>query len=56
MKYQISIIETLEKIIEVNATSEEEVIEKVMKMYNDEEIVLDSFDYVDTEFNKVREE
>lgn len=47
-KYQIEIQELLSRIVEVDALSSEEAIDKVKSMYKAEEIVLDSDDYVDT--------
>ena len=37
-------------MVKVNAKDEAAAIEKVKKMYNSEEIVLDYNDYVDTNF------
>ena len=52
MKYNVEIIETLRKVVEVSANSEEEAIEKVQNMYFAEEIVLDSDDFDNlVEFN-----
>ena len=50
--YQIEIKETLSRIIEVKAENENEAFTIVKQMYNDEEIVLDSSDYADTEYIK----
>ena len=48
--FKVSVIETLERIVEVKADTEEEAIEKVEQMYKDGEIVLDASDHVETEF------
>jgi len=50
--YEIEIKETLSRVIEVQANSEDEAFAQVKQMYNNEEIVLDSSDYVDTEYIK----
>lgn len=55
MKYKVEIKETLSKIIEIEAKNEEEAIRKIREQYEKQEIVLDSSDYVDTEFNVYRE-
>lgn len=48
--YKIEVKETLSRIIEIKATSEDEAFSKIRDLYRNEEIVLDSDDYVDTEF------
>ena len=48
--FEIEIKETLSQIIEVKANSEYEAFAIVKQMYRDEKIVLDSSDYVDTEY------
>ena len=50
MTYKIEIKETLSKIIEIEADSEEGAIKKVKKQYMNENIVLTADDYTDTEF------
>lgn len=47
--FKIEIQEFLSRIIEVEAESIDEAISKVREMYRNEEIVLDSSDYVSTE-------
>ena len=52
--FKIEITETLQKVIEVSASSLDEALEIIKNKYNNEDIVLDSNDYVDTiigEFN-----
>ncbi len=49
MKYKIKVQETLERIVEVEASSIDEARDKVEKMYNNEEIVLDYSDFVGKE-------
>lgn len=50
-KFTVEITETLQRQIEVEASDRDEAISKVEEMYRDEEVVLDSGDYIDTEFN-----
>ncbi len=47
--YKIEIQEYLTRVIEIEAPSSEEAIDKVREMYRAEEIVLDGDDYVDTQ-------
>ena len=53
--FKIEVKETLSKIIEVEAISEDEAFSKIQDLYNKEEIVLDTDDYVETEFLKSEE-
>lgn len=48
---EIEITETLSRIVSVKAKDYTEALGIVQDMYNNEEIVLDSGDYVDTTFN-----
>ncbi len=48
-KYKVEITETLQKIIVIDALSEEDAIEKVKSEYSSERIILDSNDFVDVE-------
>jgi hypothetical protein len=54
--FEFEIKEFLSRIIEVKANTEDEALEKVKEMYQKEEIILDSSDYVDTEINKFENE
>ena len=54
--YYISVTETLNKIVEVQAESSEEALRKAEDAYYNGEIVLDSEDFVDTDFNDETEE
>lgn len=54
--YYISVTETLNKIVEVHADSEQEALQKAEDAYYNGEIVLDSEDFVDTQFNDETEE
>lgn len=47
--FKIEVQEFLSRIIEIEAKSADEAISKVREMYRNEEIVLDSDDYVTTE-------
>ena len=53
--YKIEIQELLSRIIEIEAPSTEEAIDKSMEMYRAEEIVLDSGDWVGTEIEEFEE-
>ena len=46
--FKIEITETLQKVIEVSASSLDEALEIIKNKYNNGEIVLDSNDYIDT--------
>jgi len=48
-KFKVEIQEFLSRIIEVEAETKDEAISKVRELYRNEEIVLDSNDYVSTE-------
>lgn len=54
--YYISVTETLNKIVEVHAEDLSEALQKAEDAYYNGEIVLDSEDYVDTQFNDETEE
>lgn len=45
MKYDITIIETLSRSIEVEADSYDDALIKVEEMYDNQEIILDSEDF-----------
>lgn len=51
MKIKVEITEILQKSVEVEASSYEEAILLVKRKYNNSEIILDSDDFVDVEFN-----
>lgn len=51
-KYRIEVEETLERVVEVEANSVDEAIDKVHEMYKNEEIVLDENDFMDVEFRE----
>jgi len=54
--FKIEVQETLSRIIEVEAQTEEEAYLIIKKMYSNEEIVLDSSDYIDTEIKEYEDE
>lgn len=54
--FYISVTETLKRTIEVHATDEWEAIQKVSDAYHNEQIVLDSDDYVDVDFDNVTDD
>lgn len=51
--FEIEIKETLSKIIEIEANSIEDAIKKATLLYNNEEIIMSSDDYLDTEIEPV---
>lgn len=44
-RYYVSVTETLNKVVSVDAESEKDALEQVQKAYDDSVIVLDSDDY-----------
>lgn len=42
MKYYVSVTETLNKVVSVDAESEKEAVQKVQDAYSNSEIILDS--------------
>ena len=54
--FEFEIQELLSRIIEVEAKNEDEAYRKVKEMYKNEEIVLDSSDFVKTEIKKFENE
>jgi len=50
-KYSIEVLEVLSRIVEVEASDEEDAIERVRQMYRKCEIVLDDSDYKVTEIS-----
>lgn len=52
-KFEIEIIEVLNRIVEIEATTEDKAINKVKKAYRNEEIVLDYNDLVETTFEVI---
>ena len=54
--FYISVTETLKKTVEVRAEDKYEAIQKVSDAYHDEQIVLDSDDYVDVDFDNITDD
>ena len=54
--YYIRVTESLVKTVEVHAENEQEALQKAEDSYYNGEIVLDSEDFVDTQFNDETEE
>lgn len=56
MKYEIKVSETLSRVVEIDAKDKESALEKIRKMYSNEEIVLgaDDFDH-DTTFTILKD-
>ena len=54
-KYCIEVLEVLSRIVEVEASDEEDAIKQVRQKYRKCEIVLDDSDYKETEF-RVKDE
>ncbi len=50
-KYSIEVLEVLCRIVEVEASDEEEAVETARQMYRKSEIVLDASDYKMTEIS-----
>ena len=55
-KYSVEITETLQRTVEVEAENATEAYKKVNAMYCDEDIVLDSNDFIDFDIDVVAEE
>lgn len=53
-KYKIEVTEVLKRTIEMEADSEAAAIEMVKRMYHNCDFVLDSSDYIETEFDVKR--
>ena len=54
--FKVEVTETLQRTIIVRARNESEAIGAVKDMYRKEDIVLDSSDYVDTDFDILKED
>ena len=52
-KYKLYVEERLCREVEVEASEEDEALEKVQKMYKDEEIILSADDHVETNIDLV---
>ncbi len=54
-KYKVEITEYLQKTIEIDAKDENEAYSKVKEMYDDEEIVLSSDDFIDKDIKVIKD-
>tara|TARA_Y100000389_G_scaffold137432_1_gene134996 strand:+ start:2494 stop:2667 length:174 start_codon:yes stop_codon:yes gene_type:complete len=54
--FNIEITETLQRQIEVSAKDQDDAIDQVRKMYSNEEIVLDSEDFMDFDIECIKED
>ncbi len=54
-KYSIEVLEVLSRIVEIEASDDEDAIEQVRQMYRKYEIVLDDSDYITTEISVIDE-
>jgi len=54
--YNIEVTEVLSRVVSIKAKNEDEAYFKIKKMYQNEEIVLDASDYIDTEFKEFKDE
>ena len=53
MKIKVEITEILQRTVEVDATDINDAVKQVEELYKNEEIILDSSDYISTEFNVI---
>ena len=53
MKYKIEITETLQKMINIDAETEQEAIKKAMQLYRTGEIILYAEDMIDVNFDTI---
>ena len=51
MNYKIEIKETLSRIIDIEADNEEGAIRKAKEQYRNQNVILDSGDYIETKIN-----
>lgn len=49
--FHIEIVETLSQVIEIIAEDEQTALLKAQELYRNEQVVLDSEDYMDTKYN-----
>ena len=50
-KYRVEVMEVLSRIVETEAMSEKDAVEKVRQMYRNCELILDDSDYERTEIS-----
>lgn len=53
--FKVEVKETLSRIIEIQADSNEEALLRIEELYKKQEIVLDADDFVETEFLKIED-
>ncbi len=53
-KYLIEITEVLQKRIHIDANSLEEALSKAKALYQEQEIILDDTNHIETKFNIIR--
>lgn len=53
MKIKVEITEILQRTVEVDADDINAAVKHVKELYKNEEIILDSGDYISTEFNVI---
>lgn len=51
--FEIEVLETLSRVVEVWAKDSEQAIEKVEQQYHGEDIILDADDFVDVDFTDI---
>jgi hypothetical protein len=51
--FKIEVKETLSKIIEIQANSNEEALLKIEELYKKQEIVLNADNFIEAEFHKI---
>ena len=54
--YTVEIKESLVRLVEIEANSKEEALDKVSQMYRDEEIVLDNNDFIGNKITYITSE
>lgn len=54
-KYDVEITETLQKTINIVAPSKEDAILRVKHLYNNEDIILDSSNHINTNFDILKD-
>jgi len=53
-EYRVEITEALQRIVAINAENENDALAKIKEAYYTEDIVLDSSDFIDVDFNLIR--
>lgn len=56
MKYRVEVTETLQRIIEIDAECNDEAVLKAHRQYCNEDILLDSMDFIEVVFEVLSEE